>query len=291
MSEDRENRNQIFNAVYAPPGVQPGIQTTTAAGQAKADFGLEIPVETVPLPSAGRVYPRESPVSGRETVEIRAGTAREEDILTSRALLKKGTVITELIRSCLVDKTVNPVDLLTGDRNALMVAIRITMYTADYDVELECGECGTKAPRTFNLGELPIRRLELDPVEECSNLFEFVLPHTGRAVRFRFLTGRDEEDILANAEKQKKLGLMQGEANVTSNLLHSIVSINGVTDRVKITNFVRMMPARDSLALRNHIHDHEPGIIMRQEVSCPACGHAEEVSMPIGTSFLWPAAR
>ena len=282
MSEDRENRNQIFNAAYAPPGVQPGIQTTTAAGQARADFGLEIPVETVPLPSSGRVYPKDSALFGRETVEIRAGTAREEDILTSRALLKKGTVITELIKSCMVDKTINPIDLLTGDRNALMVAVRITMYTADYDVELECNECGVKAPRTFNLGELPIRRLEIEPVEEGSNVFEFVLPYTKRSVKFRFMT---------TAERQKKLGLMQGESNVTTSLLHSIVSIDGVSDRAKITNFVRMMPARDSLALRNHIHDNEPGIIMRQNVTCPGCGHDEEVSMPIGPSFLWPAAR
>jgi len=291
MSEDRETRNQIFNAAYAPPGTQPGIQTTTAAGQAQADFGLEIPVETVPLPSAGRVYPKDSALYGRETVEIRAGTAREEDILTSRALLKKGTVITELIRSCLVDKTINPIDLLTGDRNALMVAVRITMYTADYDVELECNECGVKAPRTFNLGELPIRRLEIEPVEDGSNLFEFSLPYTKRLVKFRFMTGRDEEEIMVAAERQKKLVLMQGESNVTTSLLHSIVSIDGKTDRAKITNFVRMMPARDSLALRNHIHDSEPGIIMRQNVTCPGCGHDEEVSMPIGPSFLWPAAR
>lgn len=290
MSEDRENRNQIFNTAHAP-SVQPGIQTTTAAGQARADFGLEIPVETVPLPSSGRVYPRESPLFGRETVEIKAGTAREEDILTSQALLKKGTVITELIRSCLVDKSIDPVDLLTGDRNALMVAIRITMYTVDYDVELECNECEAKAPRTFNLGELPIRRLEVDPVEEGANLFEFLLPHTKKNVRFRFLTGRDEENILATSARQKKLGIMQAESNVTTSLLHSIVSIDGVTDRAKITNFVRMMPARDSLALRNYIHDNEPGIVMRQAVTCPGCGHEEEVSMPIGPSFLWPSAR
>ena len=62
--------------------------------------------------------------------------------------------------------------------------------------------------------------------------------------------------------------------------------INGV----KIAAFVKMMPARDSLALRNYIRDNEPGMVMRQEVSCPSCGHVEEVSMPIGVNFLWPNA-
>ena len=287
MSEEREQRNQVFAAA---PSVDPRIQTTTAADKAKSDFGLEIPVETIPLPSGGRVYPPHSPLHGRETVEIRAMTAREEDILTSRALLKKGTVISELIKSCLTDKSINPIDLLTGDRNALMVAIRITGYGAEYDVEVDCNECGNKAPRSFNLGELPLKRLEIAPVQDGMNLFKFTLPYSQKVVTFKFLTGRDEEEILATAEKQKKLGL-QGESSVTTNLLYSVVAIDGVEDRSKIANFVRMMPARDSLALRNYIRDNEPGITMKQDVHCPSCGHGEEVSMPIGVTFLWPSAK
>ena len=286
MSEEREQKNQVF---AGGPAVDPRIPVTTAAGQVQKDFGLEIPVETVPLPSAGRVYPTASTLHGRETVEIRSMTAREEDILTSRALLKKGTVITELIKSCLTDKSINPIDMLTGDRNALMVAIRITGYGPDYDVEVQCNECEQKAPRSFNLGELPIKRLSIAPVQEGMNLFEFLLPACKKTVRFKFLTGRDEEEIMATSEKQKKLGL-QGESAVTTNLLYSVVSIDGVEDRGKIAGFIRMMPARDSLALRNYVRDNEPGISMRQDVTCPSCGNTEEVSMPIGVSFLWPAA-
>jgi len=282
MSEERE-QNKVFQA----PAVDPRIPTTTAAAQVQKDFGIEIPVETVPLPSGGVVYNPKSSLYGRETVEIRAMTAREEDILTSRALLKKGTVISELIKSCLTDKSINPVDLLIGDRNALMTAIRITGYGAEYDAEVECNECSTKAPRQFNLGELPIRRLEIKPVQDGLNVFEFLLPYSKKAVRFKFLTGRDEEEIVATGEKQKKLGL-QGESGITTNLLYSIVSIDGVEDRAKIAGFVRMMPARDSLALRNYIRDNEPGIRMKQDVSCPSCGHTEEVSMPLGVNFLWP---
>ena len=51
------------------------------------------------------------------------------------------------------------------------------------------------------------------------------------------------------------------------------------------------MPARDSLALRSFIKDNEPGIDMRQEVTCPSCGAQEVVSMPIGTQFLWPSTK
>lgn len=286
MSEERA-QNQVFTG--GAPG-SPGIQTTTQAGQVKADFGIDIPVETVPLPSGGRVYPPGHPLHLRDDVQIRAMTAREEDILTSRALLKRGTVIGELIKSCLVDKDLNVGDMLMGDRNALMVAIRITGYGPDYDAELTCDECDNKGARVFNLAELPIRRLSIAPVSEGMNLFEFKLPYTGKVVRFRFLTGRDEETILATQEKQKKLALSQTDSTVTTNLLYSLVAVEGVEDRAKIAAFVKMMPARDSLALRNYIRDNEPGMVMRQEVSCPSCGHVEEVSMPIGVNFLWPNA-
>jgi hypothetical protein len=288
MSEER-SQNQVFTGGQAPAH-DPRIQAISAAGQVQKDFGLEVPIETVPIPSAGRVYPLGSPLHGLETVDIRAMTAREEDILTSQALLKKGTVITELLRSCLTNKAVDPTDLLIGDRNALMVAVRITGYGQEYDVEVECNECSTKNPRQFDLAQLPIRRLEISPVQEGMNLFEFALPYSKKIVRFKFLTGRDEELIMATSQKQKKLG-MSSDTAITTNLLYSVVSIDGVEDRAKIAAFVRMMPARDSLALRNYIRENEPGIIMRQEVTCPSCGHGEEVSMPIGVSFLWPSAQ
>jgi hypothetical protein len=289
MSDDREQKNAIFTSQQVPAGVDPRMPRISQAEKVKADFGLDIPQEVVPLPSNGKAYPQDSSLHGMETVEIRAMTAREEDILTSRALLKKGAVITELIKSCLVDKSVNVLDLLSGDRNALMVAIRITGYGPEYSVEMECPECGTKSPHDFDLSSLPIKRLEIDPSAPGMNLFDFTLPYSKNTVKFKFMTGRDEEEMTLMSEKQKKLGL-PNDNNVTTNLLYAIQSINGIEDRVKIANFVKMMPARDSLALRNYIRDNEPGIEMKQETTCSACGHSEEVSMPLGVTFLWPSA-
>jgi hypothetical protein len=287
MSDVRENKNEIFKG--GSTGVDPRIPQMSAADKMKADFGWEIPVESVPLPSNGLVYPANSSLHGAETVDIKAMTAKEEDILTSKAFLKKGTVITELIRSCLVDKSIDPRDLLTGDRNALMIAIRATGYGAEYDAEIECEECGAKTSRQFDLGALPIKKLTIEPVSQGENVFQFTLPATKKVVKFRFLTGRDEEEILATGEKQKKAGLVN-DSSVTTNLLYSIVSIDGIGERSKISQFVKMMPARDSLALRNYIRDNEPGVDMKQDSDCGACGHTEEVNMPLGVNFLWPSA-
>lgn len=286
MSDNREIKNSVFTPAQTHDSRIPSMSHADAV---KAEFGLDIPTELVPLPSNGKVYPPSSSLHGKDMVEIRPMTAREEDILTSRALLKKGTVVTELIKSCLVDKSINTLDLVAGDRNALMVAVRITGYGAEYTAEVSCPECEAKSQQAFNLAELPVKRLEIDPVTEGQNLFEFVLPHTKKKVLFKFTTGKDEEELTVIQEKQKKLGL-KTDSTVTTALQQAIVSVDGIEDRAKINNFIKAMPARDSLALRNHIRQNEPGLTMKQDMTCPECGHSEEVNMPLGVSFLWPTS-
>jgi hypothetical protein len=255
----------------------------------KDDFGFEIPVEAVPLPSKGVVYAEDSALHDRETVDIRAMTAREEDILTSRALIKKGTVITELIKSCLVDKRIDVNRMISGDRNAVMVALRITGYGSEYSAEVDCPACATKSKQAFDLSSLPIRSLEIEPVEAGQNLFEFTLPLTKKVVRFRFLTGMDEEEILQIQERKKKAGAMSDNL-VTTRLQFAIVSIDNKTDKAAIGSFIRNMPAKDSLALRQFIDRNEPGVEMKSYMDCPNCNETSEVKMPLGASFFWPDA-
>lgn len=281
MSDERQTKNEVFTASDAQ---RQGIQTRNVAAE---DFGLEIPVETVPLPSGGKTYPEGTNLHNATTVQIKAMTAREEDILTSRALIKKGTVIETLVKSCMMDKSFDVGDMLSGDRNGIMTAIRITGYGADYTVDVECPECGEKSKQDFNLADLPINTLNIDPLVAGENIFEFQLPITKKKVHFKFLTGKDEQEITTIAERKKKKGILN-ENTVTTRLRHSIISIDGITDKNKIGLFVGNMPARDSLALRKFIDKHEPGIDMKSWMECPHCSEHSEVRLPMGASFFWP---
>ena len=279
MSE--ADRSALFGGA-----IPAGIQTRDVM---RDDFGFEVPLESVPLPSNGVVYPPESSLHMRETVEIRSMSAREEDILTSRALIKKGTVITELIKSCLIDKKIYVPDMLAGDRNAIMVALRITGYGAEYAVEADCPKCNVRSKQEFNLGDMPIKRLQIEPVAKGQNVFEFKLPVTKKTVNFKFLTGRDEEEISTIQERTKKQGA-QADNIVTNRLQFAIVSIDGKTDRSSINGFIRNMPARDSMSLRKFIDANEPGIDMKGNFDCPSCSDVNEVRVPLGASFFWPDA-
>lgn len=251
------------------------------------DFGFEVPVETVPLPSGGKCYDEGHPLAGKDTVEIRAMTAREEDILTSKALIKKGTVISHLIKSCMIDKRVDPDTLLAGDRNALMVALRVTGYGTDYKVEVDCPACGERSKHSFDLSELPVKRLDLDPVALGQNIFETQLPVTKAKVRFKLLTGHDEQEIMTASERRKKQG-QRAENLVTQRLKYAIVSANGISDKNKLEMMVSNLPARDSLYLRKFIDNNEPGIEMKSWMDCPSCLEHSEVRLPLGAAFFWP---
>jgi len=285
VASKKRDANEVFGAKAA---AKKGFQTRDVM---RDDFGIETPVEAVPLPSEGKIYPVDSASHNQEMIEIRAMTAREEDILTSRALIKKGTVISRLLKSCIVDKNVDVDSMISGDRNAIMTAVRITGYGADYTAEVECPDCGERSKQTFNLSELPIKRLEIDPVEPGENLFEFELPATKKTVQFKFLTGKDEQNIAVESERRKKKRLSGGVDNlITNRLVYAIVSVGDVTDKTKIRTFIGNMPARDSRVLRKYMDGNEPGVEMKAWMDCTSCFESSEVNLPIGVSFFWPDA-
>jgi hypothetical protein len=247
----------------------------------------DIPVESVPLPSSGIVYPPDSVLYGRETLKIKAMTAKEEDILSSQAYIKEGTTISRLVSSCLDDNSIDTGSLLLGDRSALMISIRITGYGTNYKVKHTCGSCSSKNIVDVDLSALKIKRLKNKPVKEGCNLFEYTLPVSGKKILYKYLTAKDEEENTVKDKRRESLGI-KAEASVTEFLEDIIVSIDGVSDRLKIKHFILNMPALDSRKFRLDFKDSEPGIDMKWEYSCQNCNTHHDIVLPINSEFFWP---
>jgi len=280
MSEQptREEQNQVFQQPPQAPPVSHVAQQS----------GYQVPVEVVPLPSKGVVYDLSNPLHNEEEVEIKAMTAKEEDLLTSQALIKNGTVLSKLLESCILNKTINAGSLLTGDRNAVLTALRISGYGPEYNVRVSCPECDEEFEHSFDLSRIPIKPLTAKPVERNTNIFSFSLP-SGKTVYFRLLTGDDELELSKRTAGRKKVAT-QIEKNVTGRLLMSILQIDNEKDPQKLAYMVQNMPVRDSKALRDYIDEIEPGMDMRQELDCEYCGSRSEVRVPLGLTFFWPDA-
>ncbi len=255
----------------------------------KDTFNWEIPIENVPLPTNGIIYSPDSTVYNKKTIPIKAMTAREEDILTSTALIKDGTVITHLLRSCVTDRSFDVDDLIIGDRNALLISIRITGYGPEYRIISTCQFCSHANNVALNLSEMPIKRLKQKPIEKGKNLFEFKLPVTKKTVLFKYMTAREERERALRSSNIKKHFDSGFDDIVTSTLEHSIVSIDGVEDKNKIKHFVMNMPAFDSKSLRKYMKENEPGIDMTTSYSCASCGRKNEIDIPMTTEFFWPS--
>jgi hypothetical protein len=241
----------------------------------------KFPTEVIDLPSEGKLYPKDSPLSSGK-IEIKYMTAKEEDILTSQNLIKKGVVIEKLLDSLIISEGVKSRDLILGDKNAVMVAARILAYGPEYEAEIKDPETGETEKYTFNLTSCPFKKLP-DGITE--NKFDIELPVSKTKISFKLLTGVEEEKINKEVQARKKMNSIVS-AELTTRLKHLIVSVGGDTEYSTINTFVDNMLSRDSLFLRNKIAELTPDIELVQTIEMG--GKEVEVDIPMTVNFFWP---
>jgi hypothetical protein len=242
---------------------------------------LNIPTETVELPSKGLLYSKESPLfSGK--IEMKYMTAKEEDILTNQNYIKSGTVIDRLLQSLIVSN-INYNDLLVGDKNAIMVAARILSYGSKYDFNYDGVE------QSIDLSALESKPLHPDFAKAVSNEFSYTLPNSGNVITFRLLTHGDENKI-----EQEIKGLQKINKNITSDvtvrLAHIITSVNGSSEKAEIRDFVNnYFLAKDAREFRKYYNEISPDIDLNVSLTTSE-GREEAVDLPISVNFFWPDA-
>jgi hypothetical protein len=241
----------------------------------------KFPTEVIDLPSEGKLYPKDSPLHGGK-LELKYMTAREEDILTSQNLIKKGLVIEKLLEALIVTEGVRPDDLVLGDRNAIMVAARILAYGPEYETEIIDPVTEEKTTHIFNLADCPFKKLSSDVK---SNEFKVTLPICKKEIKFKILTGKEDKKIDAEIKSRKKLG-SDVSPELTTRLKHTIIEVDGSTDTFDINNFVDTLLSRDSLFLRREIQKVVPDIELKQTVEIG--GETVEVDIPLSVNFFWP---
>tara|TARA_R100001594_G_scaffold52966_1_gene86612 strand:+ start:132 stop:881 length:750 start_codon:yes stop_codon:yes gene_type:complete len=241
----------------------------------------KFPSEVIDLPSEGKLYPEDSPLREGK-LEVKYMTAKEEDILTSQNLIKKGLVIETLLDSLILTKGVKSEDLVIGDKNALMVAARILAYGPEYPCEITNPNTGKQLTHTFNIANCPFTKL---PKGVDGNNFEFELPVSKQKITYKLLTSKDERLIGTEIDAVKKLGT-QVLPELTTRLRYIITSIDGNEDRSAINSFVENMLSRDSLSLRQEISKVTPDINLTQEIDIE--GETVKVDIPMTVNFFWP---
>jgi hypothetical protein len=242
------------------------------------DNKFKMPTEIVELPSQGLVYPESSPLSSGK-IEMKYMTAKEEDILTNKALIEKGTVLDELVKSLIVSN-VDYEELIIGDKNAVLVASRVLGYGSEYKFNWGGEE------QVVDLATIENKPLNTTLFKKGINEFEFKLPHSGYTITFKLLTGKDEKKIEAEMNGLKKIN-KNFSAELSTRMKYIITSINGNREPKDIREFVdTAFLARDSKALREYIKEVQPDV----DLTFFPEGSTNRVPIPFGLNLFWPDA-
>lgn len=258
-------------------------QSEKIALQNNNNSEFTIPYDLVPLPSEGILYPNK-----KDTLKVEYLTASKENILTSPNLIRSGKVLDKLMEMCVKDTDIKIEDLLTGDRNAIMIFLRVTGYGNMYPVKITDPESGEEFETKVNLSKLESKSLGAKPDENME--FDFFLPKLKKKIKFKLLTSKDEQEIIKKVDALSKLNGNTGISTLlTTRLSRMIRQIEDKRDNIYIQQFVENMPASDSLAFRLYIDKIEPGIDLEYEFESPS-GRVFKQQVPINVDFFFPSS-
>ena len=246
----------------------------------------DFPTEVISLPSKGKCYPEDHPLSSGE-LEIKYMTAKEEEILASQNLISKGVVLDKLFESIIADKKINIDDIIIGDKNAIVLATRILGYGPEYKIQVPSIEGQTELQ--IDLSKVQTKDVDLDKLNR-ENIYEWVTPVGKNVIKWKMLTHGDEKAIDTDVRAMNRLNKDGASAELTTRYRYMIKSVDGKEDTKSIVDFVNnKFLARDTRAFRTHIKELQPDMKMEFEYDNPNTGEKEMTPIPMGVGFFWPS--
>lgn len=258
---------------FNPNDFQQGMQQET-------DPDLMVGFDIIPLPSKGMFY-----ASKISEVKVEYLTAKDEDLLTTPALLEKGTVLDTLLKR----KIKTPIDIdtmLTGDKNAILLFLRASSYGHKYQVNATNPFTGTVFKTEIDLRKLKYKEPEIMPDE--AGEFKVELPMRKKSAKFRILTHHENKVVTKNAESIQETYNAPFAETGTLRIKAALTQIGDRREPDYINRFVDAMPAGDALAVRRKMKDVEPDVDMNYEFTTP---DGKLFSQPIvmGIDFFFPS--
>lgn len=181
MMEEMEVDRQIAleNAVSA---------TATRLDQtyipAKGSYSSDATFDVIPLPSKGEGY-----ADKIAKMSVAYLTAYDENMIISPNLYRDNLILDYILQEKLLSKEIDPMDLLEGDRDAIILFLRASGYGNEYPITATDDKSGKEFDAVVDLSKLKYKEFNLKG--DSKGWFPFTLPVSGVEVKFRFPTHRD----------------------------------------------------------------------------------------------------
>lgn len=158
--------------------------------------------DVIPLPSKGQCYP-----SKIDRIPVSFLTAYDENMLVSPNLYRDGTVLDYIIRNKVrEDAGINPDNLVSGDRDAVILWLRATGYGNEFPITVTDTDSGKDFDTVVDLSKINFKDFNL--VGDENGWFDFTTPVRKDVLKFRFLTARDNKLLESLEEKEQKKGAL-----------------------------------------------------------------------------------
>lgn len=236
------------------------------------------PFDVIQLPSKGKFYKNK-----KANVRIGYLTTSDESILTSPNILQSGDFLSILINRKILEPDLHYNDLITGDRNAIMIWLRATAYGEMYPVTL-FDEDDIPFDTEINLNELKTVELSVEPDSE--GLFSFQLPLSKNIIKFKILTCGDDDEIEKLLAKDRKNGELINKSN-KYRIDRMVVDVDGNKDKVFIRDFMDNIRIPDNKKFIEYLEKIDCGIDLNITVRTPG-GGSIKTFLPLNLNFFWP---
>jgi hypothetical protein len=236
----------------------------------------QIPYDIIQLPSDGLLYP-----NGQKSVKVEYLTAMDESILTSSNLASQGLTFDVLLERKIKNIDLHPLDLLRGDRMAILIWLRSTGYGSEYPIRVYSPKEDDIVNLVFDLTNLKTKPIGATPNEQGE--FEMILPVSKKKIKFKLMTGRDEKEISRKDEEWMKRGNESDRGRFI--LEQQILEIDGERDIVKLLQEIAKLPLKDSIEFKKYSTSIEPGIDFSITVETPV-GESIDTFLNIRPDFF-----
>lgn len=150
----------------------------------KGDYNPEAAFDVIPLPSKGEAY--RDKIAKASVAYL---TAYDENMIVSPNLYKENLILDYILQEKLLSKEIDPLDLLEGDRDAIILFLRASGYGNEYPITATDEESGKEFDTIVDLSKLKYKEFNLKG--DSNGWFSFTLPVSKKEIKFRFPTHRD----------------------------------------------------------------------------------------------------
>lgn len=229
MQEEQDKKNALKNAIS---------DTATKIEQeyipSKGAYDPTAAFDVIPLPSKGEGY--KDKIAKASVAYL---TAYDENMFVSPNLYRDNLIIDYILQEKLLSKEIDPMDLLEGDREAILLFLRATGYGNEYPITVTDNKTGKEFDFNFDLSKLKYKEFKLQG--DSNGWFSYTLPVSKKEVKFRFPTHRDNvilEKMEQAEESKTKKEVIKNYIEVLDTFIESDNDVNN-DEKIKIRQAIR----------------------------------------------------